>query len=333
MSFKSFSLGEDVASGQSSINESISISGSIFEADPNIKFYKSIASGSADGDLGGYFETAYDASPTSSLSTALFDITYGLTTSSAYYVAATNTSSLTEKVKIYRQMAAVCLGNPDSRFTVDSVVRNEAFFVLIKRGLQKDEIKKGATAIVINSEAPAQYTASDQGAVTAFKQTNGGDYAPLKYNGTGSEMGQVWYNAGVIVFPPDLAFGGITLWSGSLAKTLINVQSSGNINALVDGFRQHVERVDFHNQTNLQSTIFFCRAHNTEFNYSSNPTYVDANKKIRVTSGSNIIAPRAYITTVGVYDENDNLLATGKLSKPIVKSFENEAIIRLRLDY
>ena len=147
MSFKSFSLGEDVASGQSSINESISISGSIFEADPNIKFYKSIASGSADGDLGGYFETAYDASPTSSLSTALFDITYGLTTSSAYYVAATNTSSLTEKVKIYRQMAAVCLGNPDSRFTVDSVVRNEAFFVLIKRGLQKDEIKKFRNAL------------------------------------------------------------------------------------------------------------------------------------------------------------------------------------------
>lgn len=315
----------------SSINEVVAISGSIYSVNANVKFFKNIASSSADPDLGGYWESMFDASPTSSLSTALFDVTYGLTTSSAHYVASTTSASLTEKVKMYRQYASTLLGNPDSLFSVASANRHDMFFLSLKRNMQKDELKKGTVSLTINSAAPAQYSASDAGAATAFKQSIGGDYAPLKYNGTGSEVGQVWYNAGVIVIPADLAFGAIPLWSGS--RTLINIQSSGCLNNLVDGLRTHVERVDFHNQTNLHSSVFFCRALNSEFNYSSNPTYVDENKRIRVTSGSNILEPCAYITTVGLYDVNDSLLATGKLNKPIKKSFDTETIVRLRLDF
>lgn len=331
MSFKSFDLGADVAQMVSAINEVLSISGSVFSNNNNVKMFKNIASASADVDLGGYWETVYDASPTSSLSTPLFDITYGFATGSSYNISVTNSSSVTEKIKTYRMFASVLLGNSDSVFSVDSTDRKEAFFITFKRNIHKDEIKKGATSITINSAAPAQYSASDDGAVTAFKQSVGGDYAPLKYNGTGSEVGQVWYNAGVIVLPADLAWGAIPLWSGS--KTLINLQASGSINNLVDGFRTHVEMINFHNQTNLHSTVYFCRATNSEFNYSSNPTFVDANKRIRVTSGSNILQTRTYVTTVGLYDANDNLIAVGKTNKPIMKSPDNESIYRLRLDY
>jgi hypothetical protein len=91
--------------------------------------------------------------------------------------------------------------------------------------------------------------------------------------------------------------------------------------------------VNLHNQTNLHSTVYFCRALNQEFNYSSNPTFVDDDKRIRVTSGSNILQTRTYVTTIGLYDANDNLLAVGKLNKPIVKSPDTESVFRLRLDY
>lgn len=331
MSFKSFNLQDDFAPLSTAINETVTITGSIVATSANVKFYKNVASGSAAIDLGGYWQTTYDASPTSSLSSPLLDITFGISTGSVYNAAATTTSSASEKVKIYRQWAAVTLGNPDATFTINSTARREAVFISFRRNITKDEIKKGTVAVVVNSTAPTQYTASDAGAAVNFQQSLGGDYAPLKYNGTGSEVGQVWYNAGLIVLHPDTAWGAVTLWSGS--KSLINVQFSGNINQVVDGVRTHVEQVNLNNQTNLQSSVYFCRAFNNEFNYSSNPTFTDPNGLIRVTSGSNILTTRTYITTIGLYDESDNLLAVGKTNRPVLKSPETEAIFRLRLDY
>lgn len=331
MSSKALDLANDVASLQNSVNEVISVTGSIFLNDTNVKFYKNIASSSVDPDLGGYWETVYDSNPTSSLSTSIFDATYGFATGSNYNLLTTNSSSQSQKVKIYKQFAGLLLGNKDSLFNINGVDRKEAFFISVKRDIFKDEIKKGTVNIIINSSAPTQYTASDLGAAAAFDQTVGGDFAPLKYNGTGSEVGQVWYNTGIIVLPPDVTWGAIALWSGS--KTLVNLQASGSINNLVDGFRKKTERIDFHNQTNIRSTVYFCRAGNKEFNYSSNPTFIDGNKRIRVTSGSNNQLTRTYVTTIGLYDADDNLLAVGKLNKPILKSPENEAIFRLRIDY
>ena len=279
-------------------------------------------------DQGGYWETAFDASPTSSLSTALLDLTFGYATGSAYNISVTSTSSQNEKIKIYREMASVLLGNSDSLFSVGSQNVSECFFVSLKRGIQKDEIKKGATQVILNRNS-AQVTASDDGAVTAFKQTIGGDYAPLKVGST--EVGQIWYNAGVVVLAASASWPAETTWSGT--KQIHHMWSSSSINQLVDGMRTHVEKINLHNQTNLYSTIYFVRATNTEFNYSSNPTFVDDSKRIRVTSGSNILQTRTYVTTVGLYDANDNLLAVAKINKPITKSPDTEAVFRIRLDY
>ncbi len=333
MSYKSFNLQDDFAPLSTAINETVSITGSLFLTLANVKYFKNIASGSAAIDLGGYYETSYDASPTASLASPLFDISFGLATGSLYNVESTATSSVSEKTKIYRQWASVLLGSPDATFTINSTTRREAIFLSFKRNITKDEIKKGTVAITINSTAPTQYTASDAGASVNFQQSLGGDYAPLKYNGTGSEVGQVWYNAGVIVLHPDTAYGAIAIWSGSMAKTLINLQSSGTINQIADGFRQKTERIDLNNQTNLQSSVYFCRAFNNEFNYSSNPTFTDSTGLIRVTSGSNVLTTRTYVTAIALYDENDNCLAVGKVNRPVLKSPETEAVFRLRLDY
>lgn len=331
MSFKSFSLADDFAPLSTAVNETISITGSIIANVANTKYYRNVASGSAGIDLGGFCETIYDSSPTSSLSSPLMDITFGTATGSLYNVAVTATSSQSDKVKIYRQWAAVLLGSPDATFTINATTRQEAVFIAFKRNLTKDEIKKGTVSLTINSLAPTQYSASDAGASVNFKQSLGGDYAPLKYNGTGSEVGQVWYNAGVLVLHPDTTWGAVPAWSGS--KSLINMQASGCINQIVDGVATHLEQISLNNQTNLQSSIYFCRAFNNEFNYSSNPTFVDGTGLIRVTSGSNVLTTQTYVTAVGLYDESDNLLAVGKVNKPVLKSPQTEAIFRIRLDY
>ena len=88
----------------------------------------------------------------------------------------------------------------------------------------------------------------------------------------------------------------------------------------------------FLNQTNLHSTIYFCRALNSDFNYSTNPSFVDADGRIIPTSGTDN-QTRTYLTTIGLYDINDNLLAVAKLSEPVKKDPSSEVIVRARLSY
>lgn len=343
MSFKRFNLSTDIKSLVSYVNEVIAISGSIFSLLSNTKQYDNIASGSTE--LGGYFQTAYDSAPANTTSTPLFDMTYGYSSGSAANLNLTTLSSQTEKVKMYRHFASTLLGNRDSEFTINSAAASECFFLTFKRNIQKDEIKKGNVSIMINTDPAtqgvAQYAATDEGAVTSFKQGPGGEYAPLKISGSnGTEVGQVWYNAGVIILPTDNIWGtskaspinnGVAAWSASLP--LMMAEYSSSLDELVDGLRAHIDRIDLHNQTNLHSTVYFARATNSEFNYSSNPTFTDDEQRIRVTSGSNILQTRTYITTIGLYDPNDNLLASAKLNKPITKSPDTESIFRVRLDY
>jgi len=91
----------------------------------------------------------------------------------------------------------------------------------------------------------------------------------------------------------------------------------------------------FQNITNINSTLFFIRATADEFNYSSNPTYVDSNDRIIVIDEGSEDTQRSftYPTTVGLYDGNNNLLAVAKLSRPVEKNDEKDLTIRIRLDF
>jgi hypothetical protein len=87
----------------------------------------------------------------------------------------------------------------------------------------------------------------------------------------------------------------------------------------------------------VPSTNYFIRVKNKEFNYSNNPTFVsngtDGKTQGTIIYPQLISNPRTYITTVGLYDSNNELLAVGKLSKPTQKSFDNELLIKCRIDF
>lgn len=82
----------------------------------------------------------------------------------------------------------------------------------------------------------------------------------------------------------------------------------------------------------ISSTHYFVRLRNRNYNYSNNPTYR--------TPGTNTLVqpefkddPKVYVTTVGLYNNNNELLAVAKLSKPVRKSYAEEVLLRVRLDY
>ena len=109
---------------------------------------------------------------------------------------------------------------------------------------------------------------------------------------------------------------------------LTGSEISGNC----DGFRNRLVSLEFQNTTELNSSIYFCRANHNEFNYSSNPTYLTGSK-IRVKGDLADLPPCAYITTVGLYSPDRVLMAVAKLSDPIRKDPTRDFTLRVRLDF
>jgi len=86
------------------------------------------------------------------------------------------------------------------------------------------------------------------------------------------------------------------------------------------------------NSEQITSTHYFVRIKNAEYNFSNNPSYVTGSQGELVQPEFQT-DPKVYITSVGLYNNNRELLAVAKLSKPLLKSFSREALIRVKLDY
>ena len=85
-------------------------------------------------------------------------------------------------------------------------------------------------------------------------------------------------------------------------------------------------------QETITSDYVFVRARNSEFNYSVNSSFISGSTG-EVIYSSFINNPQVYITTVGLYNDATDLLAVAKMSRPLIKDFTKEALIRVKLDF
>jgi len=201
-------------------------------------------------------------------------------------------------------------------------------------------------------------------ALTDADSTNSGRKYPVMFNdqripdrphGGGIPCGLVFYQAGIAILSSSVfqvaMSGGIlsdslTIGADSGKGMMIEMGNKGltagddNIEAVfvsasisqsASPILGRLFDVSFNNTTELNSTVYFCRADAKEFNYSSNPTYLNASK-IRVKE-TRTDQPSTYVTTVGLYGADNALLATAKTSEPIKKQPSNEFTLRVRLDY
>ena len=352
--FKTF-LNNDIASTRTLLHEAIPITGSIVSGtygDNNIKNYAH-----------GMFQSIYDYPYLSSSANHIFDVTVGYSANSGLVATSNNQNS--KKRNIYDQMAQVLVPydisgniqafdqNGNLQETGDKKINN-AFFVNFARLLTKDEVKKGTFTIsFFTGGVPAgrtgQLTISDYGASSSFKVNSPtGEYG-LLYTGSGDaggdneerSVGHVYYQAGICVLTGAIfsnnftgsaseycGFGTEDSMFGSYTASF----TGSTIQAFSDGVRNRLVNIQFNNTTELNSTIYFCRANVGDYNYSSNPTYLSASK-IRVKGDMPFNEPISYITTIGMYSPNNELLAVAKLSEPLKKTPSNELTLRVRLDY
>ena len=82
----------------------------------------------------------------------------------------------------------------------------------------------------------------------------------------------------------------------------------------------------------IKSSHYFCRILSNEYNYSQNPTYYSGSDAT-LRNPTFVQDPKSYITTVGLYNDGNELLAVAKLSQPLLKSKDREAVIKVRLDF
>jgi hypothetical protein len=134
------------------------------------------------------------------------------------------------------------------------------------------------------------------------------------------------------------AFGGIglVLDNNNYSVTAINsalYTSSINNNNLFAAISSSGATASFqlNSQENISSNYIFCRVKSQEYNYSSNPTFVSGSGNLLFSSM--VYNPQTYVTTVGLYNNNSQLLAVAKLSRPLVKDFTKEALVRVKLDW
>ena len=231
----------------------------------------------------------------------------------------------------------------------------EVFFVNFSRLLTKDQVKKGSFSLTLGTGSFAapfgggpgygvtltDLSASDTAGTNP--NVNSGEYG-LLYNSptTASAVGAIFYQAGVAVITASIFASGTANVSTVDEQNQFNMNNSTMysttaswtttpISSSCDGVRRRLYNLSFNNTTELNSTVYFCRAASTNFNYSANPTYTTGSK-LRVKSVASD-TPVSYITTVGLYNSNNELLAVAKLSEPLKKDPTNEITLRVRLDY
>ena len=193
------------------------------------------------------------------------------------------------------------------------------------------------------------------GSTSYLVNSPAGDYGILYATSSGGveylanekvPVGLLFYQAGIAVVSGsifnDVAHGGVlanaagTCGLGNpFMKTAgasgFQFVSGSSISGSCDAIRNRLYNISYNNTTELNSTIYYCRAAHNEFNYSSNPTYLNSSK-IRVKD-TTLDQPLSYITTIGLYSANNELLAVAKISEPIKKTPDTELTLRVRLDY
>ena len=346
--YKSLDIGKDVVATRTLLHEAIPLTGTIVSGTYGTSNIKSYAHG--------MFQSVYDYPYLSSSANHIFDITVGVGSQSGLTIS----NQAAKKLNIYNQMSQVLVGydhtgslqqfDEDGDILAGGTKLNDVIFLNFSRLLSKDEIKKGTFSLKLG--ASSSYSAAFVNSIINIQDSSGsdgylvnspvGEYGLLfATNDTGSPLasndikcGLLFYQAGVCVLTSSVLQSLLTTAASASTTTGISfsdILTGSNIDTFADSFRHRIYNLQFNNTVELNSSVYFCRINHNEYNYSTNPTYLNGSK-IRVKTQSSDL-PVSYITTVGLYNDNNELLATAKLSEPLKKTSDTEFTVRVRLDY
>ena len=254
----------------------------------------------------------------------------------------------------YRQ---IVYGDELQEFNFDGFVPKDVWIINIERRNYKQNLKPGTLNLFLGeSDTGALIQLTDNSVTTTGSATltmcgrqfdlvsgsSGQAISPQKSNLSATIGDEQHGHYGY--FYPDAGF--MVLNPAALAQTLGGSGNGGSITNLTPnetpnapGFNiqkllsaiQYGSNFICDSEEKVTSQYYFTRVKNSEFNYTTNPSFIDTQGNLRFQTM--VDQPTVYITTVGLYSDQGELLAVAKLSKPLAKDFTKESLIKVKIDY
>jgi len=311
------------------------------------------SSAQVGGSSGDFYVNVYDAVTTESIQ---FAIAYGNSFGSGSTVYNTSVDGKSPTSTIYGQYQNLVIGDENTDFVFGAITSSEFFALPIERARYKESIFLGSLSLSISSSAGTITITDNSNYVTSVQFCEAGRVFQLitgsqgtratitsrntadGYTTTSGSYGWLLPDIGTIILNPralaaPLANGGIAFaYSGSAYSGSLPYDS--NTSAPSQLYRAISGSANFklNSEETITSDFIFVRPRSSEYNYSENPSFISGSTG-EVLYSSFINNPQVYITTVGLYNDTNELLAVAKLSRPLLKDFTKEALIRVKLDF
>ena len=265
---------------------------------------------------GDYYLDVYNANPASDNTAEVqFAIAYGDSKGSGSVLFNGNVEGNSPSSVIYKQVRTQLLGTEESLFQIDGSDAESIYVISLERSRFKEKLLPGSLSINIDGTV---YTDDSSTTTTDTFSDTGRVYNII--NSVNEKKGLIYPDAGILILS-----GSVTGSTGRTSNT-----DDENYTELFNGLNTG-ENFTLRTEETVTSNYVFIRARNSEFNYSTNPSYITGSGELR--HSELIDNPQAYISTVGLYNDNNELLAVAKLSRTLLKDFTKEALLRVKLDY
>jgi hypothetical protein len=304
------------------------------------------------GSSGDYYLNVYQTASTDANAAIQFAATYGNKdgSGSIYYNSAVNGISPTKT--IYGQYRTLVLGDENSSFIFGNQTSSDFWALSIDRARYKEKLLPGSLTLKLSgslgvisltddSQTVSSTTFTDagriynlvSGAAGVVPTSTGGGTTSAGWSVNSGSYGWLLPDIGVILLNPVALTGSTT--AGGIG---LHVSRSNNVDCLNN--RRIYQAISastaatfkLNSQETISSDYIFVRARNAEFNYTENPSFISGSTG-EVVSTTFILNPQTYVTTVGLYNDTNDLLAVAKLSRPLLKDFTKEALVRVKLDF
>jgi hypothetical protein len=278
-----------------------------------------------------YYINIYSTNPDSDENAEIqFAIAYGNVNGGGTTLYNDDVPGLSPSRTVYGQFVNLLLGE-DEGASFDfggSATANEDFLaIVVNRARYKQAIKPGSLQLRISSLGSVYLTDNSRVTPTVDYTNAGrrytlgsGSFGDGTGNGLDGVYGYLYPDVGVILLNTQAASYGLNR----------SIDTNGNNPNILRGL---LDEFYLQGEETVTSDFIFCRARNAEFNYSVNPSFAVSSSAGTILYSDFIQNPTTYITSVGMYNDNNELLAVAKLSKPLKKDFTKETLIRVKLDF
>lgn len=307
------------------------------------------------GSAGQYYWNVYNINPTASTAEVQFAISYGHRTGGGAPTLNQSDTAVLPTQAVYSQYRTLLLDPGDSQFTfLGSYNSDHIYAINVQRARIKERLDPGNWQLTLSGSSGSFTFVDDSGQslgsqfgrsgavfniVSGSLSGSSGITVAAVSSSTRGGFGLFYPSVGVLILNPDAIQQTVGLPSGSYYTTAapfapvttsqatVQYNHAGLYRSMVLGSRFVARSSEM-----ISSTHFFVRVRNQEFNYTNNPTFFDQTNGA-INQETFINDPRVYITTIGLYNDQNELLAVAKTSKPIQKSYANETLLRVRLDW